>query len=73
MYEGVGIRDIRKMVIMVIEFSSLHAEFFARFLEFCRNLDGVFNFCITHSIFSHGKWRGFSAVSVIDGICCEIL
>ncbi len=32
-----------------------------------------FNFCITHSIFSHGKWRGFSAVSVIDGICFEIL
>jgi hypothetical protein len=32
-----------------------------------------FNFCITHSIFSHGKLRGFSAVSVFDGICFEIL
>ncbi len=31
------------------------------------------NFCITHSIFSREKSRGFSAVSVIDGICFEIL
>jgi hypothetical protein len=52
---------------MVFEFSSLHVELFARiWMEWC-------NFCITHSIFRHGKSRGFSVVSVIDGICFEIL
>jgi len=29
---------------MVFEFSSSHAELFARFLEFRRNLDGVVQF-----------------------------